>query len=125
MLFRSEPMRRLIVRSAELHLNHIATSGDPFEMGSARPLDFGHWAAHKIEAMTSHRLRHGEAVAIGMVLAFDLSVKLGLCPGQDAQRFRRHLSVHLRQESNQLPFFAAVGHAGCHASANVSPETAR
>jgi len=52
----------LVRRSAELHLSHIATSGDPFEMGSARPLDFGHWAAHKLESITEHRLRHGEAV---------------------------------------------------------------
>ncbi|HWN94731.1 MAG TPA: 3-dehydroquinate synthase, partial [Methylomirabilota bacterium] len=38
-------MQQLIFRSAELHMNHIANSGDPFESGSARPLDFGHWAA--------------------------------------------------------------------------------
>jgi 3-dehydroquinate synthase len=44
--FEAGPMQQLIRRSAELHLNHIATSGDPFEFGSARPLDFGHWAAH-------------------------------------------------------------------------------
>jgi hypothetical protein len=53
----------LIRRSAELHLAHICGNGDPFELGSARPLDFGHWAAHKLESMTEHRLRHGEAVA--------------------------------------------------------------
>src|SRR5262249_12696066 len=40
--FDPEVMQRLIYRCAELHINHIATSGDPFEMGSARPLDFGH-----------------------------------------------------------------------------------
>lgn len=57
----------LVHRSAELHLDHIA-SGDPFELGSARPLDFGHWAAHKLEALTSHELRHGEAVAVGLAL---------------------------------------------------------
>ena len=50
-------------RCAELHLEHIATGGDPFELGSSRPLDFGHWAAHKLEQMTDNRLRHGEAVA--------------------------------------------------------------
>jgi 3-dehydroquinate synthase len=57
-----------IRRCAELHVRHIGTSGDPFELGSARPLDFGHWAAHKLESMTSSRLRHGEAVAIGMAV---------------------------------------------------------
>jgi 3-dehydroquinate synthase len=58
----------LVRRSAELHLTHIETSGDPFELGSARPLDFGHWAAHKLESLTHNRLRHGEAVAIGMAI---------------------------------------------------------
>jgi len=60
-------MQRLIRRCAELHLAHIA-NGDPFELGSARPLDFGHWAAHKLEQLTDYRLRHGEAVAIGIAL---------------------------------------------------------
>ena len=60
--------RTLIRRCAELHLQHIAQAGDPFETGSARPLDFGHWAAHKLEVMTRHELRHGEAVALGMAL---------------------------------------------------------
>jgi 3-dehydroquinate synthase len=66
--FEPEPMKRLIRRSAELHLNHIAAGGDPFEMGSARPLDFGHWAAHKLEQISDYRLRHGEAVAVGIAL---------------------------------------------------------
>jgi 3-dehydroquinate synthase len=63
-------------RSAELHLAHICGNGDPFELGSARPLDFGHWAAHKLESMSEHRLRHGEAVAIGMALDLIYSVKM-------------------------------------------------
>lgn len=67
----------LIRRCAELHLDHIARSGDPFEFGSARPLDFGHWAAHKLEAMTRHRLRHGEAVAIGMAIDVLYSARAG------------------------------------------------
>lgn len=58
----------IVRRSAELHLRHIAGGGDPFELTTARPLDFGHWAAHKLEAMTAYRLRHGEAVAIGVAL---------------------------------------------------------
>lgn len=61
-------MQKLIHRCAELHLEHISTSGDPFEMGSSRPLDFGHWAAHKLEQLTNYKLRHGEAVAIGLAL---------------------------------------------------------
>ena len=67
----------VIQRSAELHLAHICGNGDPFELGSARPLDFGHWAAHKLEAMTAHRLRHGEAVAIGIALDVRYSVRMG------------------------------------------------
>jgi 3-dehydroquinate synthase len=71
-------LRRVIERSAELHLQHICGNGDPFELGSARPLDFGHWAAHKLESMTHHRLRHGEAVAIGIALDVSYSVRKGI-----------------------------------------------
>jgi 3-dehydroquinate synthase len=60
-------MERLIYRCAQLHLQHIG-GGDPFETGSSRPLDFGHWAAHKLEQLTNYNLRHGEAVAIGIAL---------------------------------------------------------
>ena len=76
-------MERLIHRCAQLHLEHIATSGDPFERRSARPLDFGHWAAHRLEQLTAHRLRHGEAVAIGIALDATYSRLAGfLDPGQ-------------------------------------------
>jgi 3-dehydroquinate synthase len=65
----SEPeVATLVRRSARAHLGHIASSGDPFELGSARPLDFGHWSAHKLEALTDYRVRHGEAVAIGIAV---------------------------------------------------------
>lgn len=63
-----EAMSWLIYRCAELHLQHIATSGDPFEFGSSRPLDFGHWSAHKLEQISGYRWSHGEAVAIGICL---------------------------------------------------------
>jgi 3-dehydroquinate synthase len=62
-----EVMNHLIFRCAELHLQHIA-SGDAFEMGSSRPLDFGHWSAHKLEQIDGYQIRHGEAVALGMAL---------------------------------------------------------
>ena len=76
-------MERLVHRCAQLHLQHIATGGDPFERGSARPLDFGHWAAHKLERLSGHRLRHGEAVAIGIALDATYSRLAGhLAPGQ-------------------------------------------
>jgi 3-dehydroquinate synthase len=73
-----EAVVTLVRRCAELHLTHIATSGDPFELGSARPLDFGHWAAHKLESLSRHRLRHGEAVAIGMAIDTLYSATIGL-----------------------------------------------
>lgn len=62
-----EPMQKHIVRSAKMHMDHIAGK-DPFEFGSSRPLDFGHWAAHKLEKLSDFRIRHGEAVAIGIAL---------------------------------------------------------
>lgn len=79
-----------IRRCAELHLGHIATGGDPFERGSARPLDYGHWAAHKLETLTEHALRHGEAVAIGMALDACYSVAKG---SLDADERRRLLEL--------------------------------
>jgi len=87
-LARFEPMptRRMIERCAELHLRQITGGGDPFETGSARPLDFGHWAAHKLEALTKFDLRHGEAVAIGIALDTRYSVLAGyLAEGVDVR----------------------------------------
>lgn len=73
-----EAMEQLVYRCAQLHLDHIATSGDPFEMGTSRPLDFGHWSAHKLEQLTDYTLRHGEAVAIGIALDCTYSHLAGL-----------------------------------------------
>jgi 3-dehydroquinate synthase len=84
--FEPSAMQQLIHRSAELHLNHIATSGDPFEFGSARPLDFGHWAAHKLEQISDYKIRHGEAVAIGIALDVIYSRKIGLLDVKSAER---------------------------------------
>jgi len=81
----------LIKWSATLHLNHIALAGDPFESGSARPLDFGHWAAHKLESMTSYRLHHGEAVAIGIAIDSRYSTEIGLLSEQALDRILRLL----------------------------------
>jgi 3-dehydroquinate synthase len=71
-------MARMIRRCAELHMRQIAHGGDPFESGSARPLDYGHWSAHKLEGLTAHELRHGEAVAIGLALDTRYSVQIGM-----------------------------------------------
>ncbi len=61
-------MKNMIHKCAKLHLTHICQNGDPFERGSARPLDFGHWSAHAIEELSGFELRHGEAVAIGILV---------------------------------------------------------
>lgn len=79
-------MKRLVYRCAQIHLDHIASYGDPFESGSSRPLDFGHWSAHRLEHMTSYRLRHGEAVAIGIALDTMYSHLSGVLPEADAMR---------------------------------------
>ena len=84
--FEPQAMQSLIHRCAELHLTHIATSGDPFESGSARPLDFGHWSAHKLEQLSEYRIRHGEAVAIGIALDVVYSRKMGHLEAAAAER---------------------------------------
>ena len=85
-LFASGPLDRLIRHCALLHMRQIANGGDPFERGSGRPLDFGHWAAHKLEALSGYALRHGEAVAIGIALDTRYSVLAGLLPqGEDVR----------------------------------------
>lgn len=86
-------MQTVIYRCAQLHLKHIATSGDAFEMGSSRPLDFGHWAAHKLEQLTFYDLRHGEAVAIGIALDSTYSYLLGLLGRKDWQQILNTLKV--------------------------------
>lgn len=88
-----EAMAHLVHRCAELHLDHIATNGDPFEMGSSRPLDFGHWAAHKLEALTDYRLRHGEAVAIGIALDCVYSHLDGRLAAADLERILRMMET--------------------------------
>jgi 3-dehydroquinate synthase len=85
-------IRYAIRRCAEIHLKQITGAGDPFERGSARPLDFGHWAAHKLEQMSGFTLRHGRAVAIGMAIDVLYSVRTGMLPEADGQRVFRVLN---------------------------------
>ena len=89
--FEPAAMKNLIRRCAELHLEHIATSGDPFETGSARPLDFGHWAAHKLEQLSGFQIPHGEAVAIGIALDVIYSRNIGLLDEKSCERILRLL----------------------------------
>lgn len=66
--------------SARLHFDHITLGGDPFERGSSRPLDFGHWAAHKLESLSGHSLSHASAVSIGIALDAAYSFLKGWLP---------------------------------------------
>ena len=86
-------LEQCVERSALLHARHIATGGDAFESGSSRPLDFGHWAAHKLEAMTGYELSHGPAVSIGLALDTLYSAESGLLARTDADRILRVLDV--------------------------------
>jgi 3-dehydroquinate synthase len=76
----------VIRRSAQLHLEHITGGGDPFEAEEARPLDFGHWSAHKLEVLSNFELRHGEAVAIGVAVDTVYSSLVHGLPESDATR---------------------------------------
>ena len=98
-------MARMIRRCAELHMRQIAHGGDPFESGSGRPLDYGHWSAHKLEALTGHELRHGEAVAIGVTLDTRYAVQIGmLAAGADERVYKlfKRLGFHLWHPAMEL-----------------------
>jgi 3-dehydroquinate synthase len=83
--FEHEVMEAMIIRCAELHIEHIR-GGDPFEYGAARPLDFGHWSAHKLEKLTGGDVKHGEAVAIGVALDSLYSYEIGNITEIDAKK---------------------------------------
>ena len=105
-------MARMIRRCAELHMRQIAHGGDPFETGSARPLDYGHWSAHKLEGLTAHELRHGEAVAIGLALDTRYSVQIGMLAAGGEERVYKllkrlgfylwHPALETRDEQGRL-----------------------
>ncbi|MFA6931646.1 MAG: 3-dehydroquinate synthase [Lentisphaeria bacterium] len=78
-------MEILLKRCAALHVQHIQKGGDPFELGSARPLDFGHWSAHKLESLSHFSIKHGEAVSIGIALDLHYAAAIKLISKQDAQ----------------------------------------
>ncbi|ARU28225.1 3-dehydroquinate synthase [Cellvibrio sp. PSBB006] len=89
--FEDEAVEHMIIRCAELHVRHIGTGGDPFERGSARPLDFGHWSAHRLEEIShtqfpQHELRHGEAVAIGIALDSHYARQMGFIDEETLMR---------------------------------------
>jgi 3-dehydroquinate synthase len=95
---------KAVAHSCQMKAEIVAR--DERETGDRALLNLGHTFGHALEAATgfSDRLIHGEGVAIGMALAFQLSVKLGLCPGQDAERFVRHLkSIGLPAAISDIP----------------------
>src|SRR5258706_944617 len=111
-------MARMIRRCAELHMRQIALGGDPFESGSARPLDYGHWSAHKVEGLTAHELRHGEAVAIGLVLDTRYSVQIGMLAAGGEERVYKllkrlgfylwHPAMETRDEQGRLTILRGI-----------------
>ena len=87
------PLRHAVTMSCAAKARIVAA--DERETGVRALLNLGHTFAHSMETAAGYGdgLVHGEAVAIGLVLAFDLSVDLGLCPPEDAARLRRHLAA--------------------------------
>lgn len=85
-VFERQPLEKMIHQCAALHMHHIGTQGDPFEFGSARPLDFGHWSAHRLEEMTGSMLSHGEAVSVGMALDSLYSCHSGMIGEKDLEQ---------------------------------------
>jgi 3-dehydroquinate synthase len=128
--FEPSAVERLIERTAELHLAHIASSGDPFESKSARPLDYGHWIAHKLESMTDHALRHGEAVAIGMAVDTLYSAAKGLLDAASAERVVRllralslpiyHPALHWLDETGRPRFLSGLEEFRQHLGGRLS-----
>lgn len=92
----------ILRRSAWLHREHILNGGDPFEVGSARPLDHGHWSAHRLETLSHFALPHGQAVSIGIALDACLAVELHLLDQSVAARIIRLL------QSLQLPVWHSL-----------------
>ncbi len=91
-------MEQLVFRCADEHLSHIRSNGDPFEYGRARPLDFGHWSAHKIELMSGFKISHGEAVASGVLLDSIYASYMGWITDADLAR----ISLGLQQSGFPL-----------------------
>ena len=78
-------IRCALIHRCAGHVAHIATWRS-FEMGSVRPLDFGHWAAHKLEQL-EFALSHGEAVAIGIAIDTLYSEEIGHLDSESSERF--------------------------------------
>ncbi|MGJ8652504.1 MAG: 3-dehydroquinate synthase [Opitutaceae bacterium] len=82
----TEAIQYIVQKSALFHIEHITSCGDPFERTTARPLDFGHWLAHKLEALSEFEISHGAAVAIGIALDVLYSQWAGHLDSSEAER---------------------------------------
>jgi 3-dehydroquinate synthase len=111
-------MEHLVFRCAELHLEHIRSNGDPFEYGQARPLDFGHWSAHKLELLSEFEISHGEAVACGILLDSIYAARKGWISSDELSAIEDglrasgfplwHEEFDVRDESGQRRVFAGL-----------------
>jgi 3-dehydroquinate synthase len=112
-------MEHLVFQCADEHLSHIRSNGDPFEYGRARPLDFGHWSAHKIELMSGFKISHGEAVASGVLLDSIYASYQGWISSEDLARIAKglkesgfplwHDELDVRDGSGGHRVFAGLG----------------
>ncbi|MCB1121896.1 MAG: 3-dehydroquinate synthase, partial [Verrucomicrobiae bacterium] len=111
--FEPKALEELVYRCARHHVAYIATSGDPFEMGSVRPLDFGHWAAHKLEQLSDFKLSHGEAVGIGIAIDTLYSEEMGYLDSDSASRiinllqqlkFKTYSDYLEKKNGNRMPY---------------------
>jgi 3-dehydroquinate synthase len=104
---------RAVTRSCEMKADIVQR--DETEQGDRALLNLGHTFCHALEAATgySDRLLHGEGVAIGCALAFELSARMGLCSQEDPSRVRAHLrdmgmKVDIRDIAGDLPDAAGL-----------------
>ena len=98
--------RRRAVETSVRAKAAIVAADEREESGTRALLNLGHTFGHALEAYAgySDRLLHGEAIAIGMRLAFAFSVERGLCPADDAARVERHFAaVGLPSRSPPFP----------------------
>ncbi|GGB08147.1 3-dehydroquinate synthase [Allosediminivita pacifica] len=97
---RQHAVKRSVEMKAEIVLR------DETEQGDRALLNLGHTFCHALEAATgySDRLLHGEGVAVGCALAFDLSARLGLCPQEDPSRVSAHLrAMNMKADLSDIP----------------------
>jgi 3-dehydroquinate synthase len=111
-------LEEAVERSAILHARHIACGGDPFETGSSRPLDYGHWSAHKLEQLTDFDLSHAGAVAVGVAVDTLYAAVKGWLDRSEAERVLIlleqlrlpvwHSSLELRDEHGRRLVFGGL-----------------